>query len=85
MMKQTMMIEVSPEDLKRLVFEALEQHETMKQQNQVVSGTCSINAAAKTLRVSHTKLKNLIREGLLKTTTDQRRVLRKSLNEYMNT
>lgn len=84
-MKQSLMIEVSPNDLKKLMFEVLDQHDIRKQQNQVVSGTCSINEAAKTLRVSHTKAKNLIKEGVIKTTTDQRRVLRKSLNEYMNT
>jgi 2-hydroxy-3-keto-5-methylthiopentenyl-1-phosphate phosphatase len=84
-MKQTITIEASLEDFKKILFEALAHHETMKQQNQVVSGTCSINEAAKTLRVSHTKAKNLIKEGVIKTTTDQRRVLRKSLNEYMNT
>lgn len=84
-MNQTVLIQVSPAELRQIVVEALHQHDKEKQQNESLQGTVSINKAAKMLHVSHATVKKLIREKQLKTTADQRRISYQAINDYLKT
>ena len=82
-MNRTVLIQVSPAELRQIVVEALHQHDKEKQQNESLQGTVSINKAAKMLGVAHASVKKLIREKQLKTTADQRRVTYQAINDYL--
>jgi hypothetical protein len=73
----------SEDELKHLVIESLKEYEAQKASTPSVGKTFSINQAAKMLHRSHSKVKNLITEGFLKTTSDERRVTAISVDEYL--
>ena len=82
-MKSTTLIELSPSDIKNLMKEAIAEHEKEKSKVDAYAKTYSINQAKNILGRSHTKIKQLISEGLLDTTADQRRIPEWSINEYL--
>ena len=84
-MKSEILTTCSMEELKLVFIEGLKEYEAMKAASPSNDATFSINQVAKRLRRSHSTIKRLIETGLLKTTTDQRRVSAFSLNEYLRT
>lgn len=78
-------IQMSQDELGSFILQKLQEHENNKQTQNAVSGTCSINQAAKIIGCSHEGAKKLIMLGHLKTTADNRKVLKKSINDYLST
>ncbi len=78
-------ITISPTQLQKTIVEALRKYDQEKQSKEDITGTVSINQAAKILNVAHATVKKLIATGELKTTADQRRIPKKALNEYLQT
>ncbi len=81
-MKEITINEYSPQDIIGLVKQAIKE---LDKENAIRNSdeTFSINQVAKKLRISHTKAKNLIKDGSLKTTSDQRRIPLWALEEYL--
>ena len=73
----------SEEELENIIMKCLHRFENEKALNALTDETFSINQVAKRLGRAHDTIKNLVRDGILKTTSDQRRILAPSLNEYM--
>lgn len=84
-MTQVEIITISPTQLQKTIVEALRKYDQEKESRQEISGTVSINQAAKTLNVAHATVKKLISSGELKTTADQKRIPKKALNDYLQT
>ena len=82
-MKSEIVTTYSSEDLEAIIIASLKKYEAMKAALPSNEETFSINQVAKRLGRSHSTIKRLIETGLLKTTTDQRRVSAFSLNEYL--
>jgi len=82
-MKTTTSIELSPQDLKSLVKDAITELEKEKDNNEALTETFSFNQVKNKLRCSHSSVKRLVNEGVLKTTADQRKVPAWALNEYL--
>lgn len=82
-MNESLLITISRDDLKTMFLETLEAHDKSRNSQSDKNKTISINQAAKLIGISHDSAKRLINKGRLKTTVDQRRVLKTSVNEYL--
>lgn len=82
-MKSTTLIELSPQDIKCLMKDAITEHEKEKAVNVSLTKVFSFNQVAKKLGVSHSTVKKLVKEGILKTTADQRKIPAWAVNEYL--
>ena len=83
-MKTTTHIELSPEEIKKIVKEAINEHDKEKMNLSASATIYSFNQVKNILGCSHATVKKMVREGVLKTTRDQRRVPAWALNEYLN-
>lgn len=83
-MKTTTLIEITPDGLKSLVKQALNEHDKEKLNSQTSTKIYSFNQVKNILGCSHTTVKKLVKEGVLKTTADQRRIPAWAINEYLN-
>lgn len=84
-MKTSTTIELSPEEIKLLMKQAINESEREKRNSQALTKTYSFNQVKNILGCSHTTVKKLVRDGVLKTTADQRKVPAWAVNEYLNT
>ncbi len=82
-MSKVEVITLTPDQLQKSIVEALRQYDEEKQARQELTGTYSINQAAKVLRVAHATLKKLIENGQIKSTSDNRRIPIQALNNYL--
>jgi excisionase family DNA binding protein len=82
-MKSTTLIEMSPQDIKSLMIEAISEYESSKLKSDNQTKTLSINKTSKILGVSHTTVKKLVKNGILKTTADERRIPERAIDEYL--
>jgi hypothetical protein len=73
----------SEDELKHLFIESLKEYEAQKASGLSIEKTFSINQVAVKLGRSHFTIKQLVKDGVLKTTSDQRRITAISLNEYL--
>jgi excisionase family DNA binding protein len=79
MLKQVLLTEAElHEAMKRAVLAALDEREAKKPERQL-----SINQAAKILQLSWSTVRNLVKNGKLKT-TGTGRILEKSLREFLD-
>ena len=74
---------LSVEELENLFISCLHRFEKEKTSSGLKEETFSINKVAKRLGRAHGTIKCLVRDGILKTTADQRRITALSLNEYV--
>jgi hypothetical protein len=70
-------------DAKKAFFEWSKELDSQKASVSSPEKTFSINQVSKMLGRSHSKIKGLIKKDILKTTSDERRILESSLNDYM--
>lgn len=82
-MQESILLTISRDDLQSLMLTTLEIHDKRRSQATDKVQTVSINQAAKLIGISHESAKNLIRKGKLKTTADQRRIIKASINDYL--
>lgn len=82
-MKSTTVIELTPQDLKNLMKEAIGEFENEKSENESLSTIYTFNKVRLILGCSHSTVKKLVNEGIIKTTSDQRRIPAKALEEYL--
>lgn len=83
-MKNEIITIYSRDEMKNIFIEGLKEYEAMKAALPSKEITFSINQVAKRIRRSHSTVKQLIKKGLLKPTSDQRRISAYALNEYLS-
>ena len=83
MSEKLIMTSFTEPEIKRIFKEAIKEAENEKAKKADLTTIYSINQVAKMLHVSHTTVKGLISDGILKTTSDNRRVPAWSVNEYL--
>ncbi len=82
-MQNDIMTFCSRDELKNLFIEGMREYEAQKAAQIAIEQTFSINEVAKRLHRSHATIVKLIRESVLETTSDQRRVKASSVNDYL--
>ena len=82
-MQNEIMTFCSRDELKNIFIEGMREYEAQKAALIAIEQTFSINEVAKRLNRSHATIVKLIREGILVTTSDQRRVTAISVNNYL--
>ncbi|PKP33273.1 MAG: hypothetical protein CVT99_02135 [Bacteroidetes bacterium HGW-Bacteroidetes-16] len=70
-------------EVKNLFLEIISESEAKKFKSVSLTKTLSFNQARILLGVSHTTVKNLVKNKILKTTSDQRRIPEQAINEYL--
>jgi hypothetical protein len=75
----------TPKEIEKIMLQTLEKFENLQKQKRDIQGTVSINKAAKIIGCSHATAVKLIRDGVIKTTSDQRRISLTELNRYLGT
>jgi len=83
-METRTIIELNPQDLKKIVKEVFIEIEEEKKALESNNTVYTINQVKNILKVSHTTVKKLIQEGIIKTTSDNRRIPAWSLDEYLH-
>jgi len=74
---------MSENDLQRIVESAIESYEKRKSMLSDNAKSYSIAKVAQKLGRSHTTIKNLVKAGKLKTTSDGRRITHQALQDYL--
>ena len=83
-MNEQIVFTFSVDELADMLITKIEQKGLFSQSVDESNSTLSFNQARKTLGISYEKLKRLIDQGFITTTSDQRRVIKKSINDYLN-
>lgn len=73
----------SEEELENLIMRCLYRYEKEKTSTALNEKSYTINQVAKRLGRSHATIKRLVEDGILKTTSDQRRIMATSINDYL--
>jgi len=73
----------SEEELENLIMRCLYRYEKEKTSTALNEKSYTINQVAKRLGRSHATIKRLVEDGIFKTTSDQRRIMATSINDYL--
>lgn len=82
-METTIHFTCTPDEIKQIFIEGLREFESERENTTILKTTYSINQVAKQLGRSHSTITKMIEEGILKTTSDQRRIKAISLIDYL--
>lgn len=82
-MKELLLTIYDRQELKDIFSEVLREYDQQLQFRNIEAITYSFNQAAKKIRVSHTTITRLVREGQIAVTTDGRRITARALNDYL--
>lgn len=82
-MKQDIFINVTPEELKALVKDAVKEATQEKTDKELMSRTYSINGTAKLLNRSFETIKKMIQSGKLPTIDNGKRITAHAINNYL--
>lgn len=75
----------TPKEIEKIMLQTLEKFQDQQKAKNEIKGTVSINKASKIIGCSHATAVKLIKEGVIKTTSDQRRISLAELNRYLGT
>jgi len=82
-MNQTLQLNLTVDELKALVKDALTEFEKEKEVRELAGKSYSINGAAKFLKRSHVTICNLIKAGKIATIEDGKRIPAIAINNYL--
>lgn len=85
MSDQILFTSLSPHEVKKLMKEAIIEHEVEKSKQISLTKTYSFNQVKDMLGCSHSTVKKLVNEGVLETTADQRKIPQWAVENYLKT
>jgi len=75
---------LSPEQLEKIVLNALKKHDSEKQQAEKNTTVYTFNQARKILKIGYDKLNKLIENGYLRTTADGKKIPQTEIDNFLS-